>query len=125
MFARTASLSALGSLWVRLGPDLVAQRPAEIESPARRRPRTSNALELSSKHSNAWRDLPACLRNNECEAERALAAGWRVLDSYGVTATPPKLRRQGLALHASADERPLGAAATRAVLSSVLAALAR
>ena len=62
--------------------------------------------------------------NNECEAERALAAGWRVLDSYGVTATPPKLRRQGLALHASADERHLGAAATRAVLSSVLAALA-
>ena len=86
--------------------------------------RTSNALELSSKHSNAWRDLPACLRNNECEADRALAAGWQVLDSYGVTATPPKLRRQGLALHASADERHLGAAATRAVLSSVLAALA-
>ena len=86
--------------------------------------RTSNALELSSKHSNAWRDLPACLRNNECEADRALAAGWRVLDSYGVTATPQTLRRQGLALHASADERHLGAAATRAVMSSVLAALA-
>ena len=77
-----------------------------------------------SRAGNAWRDLPACLRNNECEADRALAAGWRVLDSYGATATPQTLRRQGFALHASADERHLGAAATRAVLSSVLAALA-